>query len=191
MAPRLRATFTTPEDAEEATSRLRDRGVPADDIVVDDAGDRQHMLVRDQRRDVEGAGQMPVDLVSPAQAKGALRYGLAGLVLGAVVVGALGLFMTLGEFPRMASIGLFALVGAFAGASAGFVYGGGRQPEVDGELHDQAADTTVGVAPPNVGVAAAAIEVIDSSAAVDAEYETERGDPLADTEEGGDKAWKR
>jgi hypothetical protein len=191
MAQRLRATFTTPADAEEATRRLRDRGVTPDDIVIDDADDRQHMLVRQQRQDIEGAGQMPVDLVSPAQAKGALRWGLSGLVAGAVVIGAIGLFMNLGDFSRAASIGLFALVGAFAGASAGFVYGGGRQPELDGEMHDPAADTTVGVSPSDVGQAAAAIEVIDSSAAVDAEYETERGDPLADTREGGDKAWKR
>jgi hypothetical protein len=157
---RLRATFRTPEEAAETIGELRRQGVPAADISVDDTDDRQHMLVRQQQQE------------TPAQARGAVRWAGAGAVSGAVIVGALGVFMTLGSFSRPASIGLFAVVGALAGSSAGFVYGGGRQPEVGGELHDPSVDTTVAVAPTTPAEAAAAMRTVDRSAATDAEYET-------------------
>jgi hypothetical protein len=180
MAPRLRATFRNAGDAGSAVRDLRQQGVSAEDIVVDDTGDRQHMLVRQQQQEVDGAKQLPVDLVSPAQAKGAARGAAGGALVGAVLVGLVGVFVSLGDFSRPAGIALFAVVGALAGASAGFVYGGGRQPELDGELHDPTADTTVAVTPSSPEQAAAAIRTIDESAATDAEYETDRGDPLAD-----------
>jgi hypothetical protein len=188
MAPRpgaasppskLRATFRTPEAAAEATRRLQEQGIAAEDIAIDATDDRQHMLVRQQQAETNDAKHVAVDLMSPAQAKGALLLAPIGAVAGAVIVGALGLFMTLGDFSRPASIGIFAIVGALAGSTMGFVYGGGRGPEVAGELHDPAADTTVTVTTSDPDKAAAAIRTIDSSGATDAEYETNRDDPLA------------
>jgi len=184
---RLRATFNTREEALEAIARLHDQGVPDTDITVNDAEDCHHMLIRQQRLEIERAKHDAVNMLTPAQAKGALRWAFVGTVAGAVVVGALGLLMTLGTFSRSASIGLFAVVGALAGSVAGFVFGGGYQPEVDGELRDHSIDTVVGVAPTDADEAAAAIRAVDASAAVDAEYETHRDDPLAD----GASGWKR
>jgi hypothetical protein len=177
--PRLRATFCTREDAADAIDRLRRHGVPEDLVVVGDSEDRHHMMLRQVQRESERTQPLVVELISPAQAKGALQWAAIGTAAGAVMVGTLGLFMTLGVFTRGESIGLFALVGAFAGGIAGFVYGGGRQPELDGEMRDCRDDVTIALEPASTEQAAAAIRAIDESAAIDAEYETIRGDPLA------------
>jgi hypothetical protein len=179
MPARLRATFCTHDDAQAAIARLHQSGVGDDIIVVDDAADRHHMLIRQQHRESERTRPLAVEVISPAQAKGALLWAAVGTGVGAVGVGAVGLVMTLGQFSRTESIGLFALVGAMAGWSAGFVYGGGRQPEVDGEMRDCSDDTTIAIDLVSTEQASAAISIISQSAAVDSEYETTRSDPLA------------
>jgi hypothetical protein len=159
--------------------RLHEQGIPDDVIVVDDGEDRQHMLLRQQQHEAERTRPLAVELISPAQAKGAFLWAGIGTAGGAVGVGSIGLVMTLGQFTRLESIGLFALVGAMAGWSAGFVYGGGRQPEVDGELRDCRDDTTIAIDLTTTDAASAAIRIIAESPATDAEYETSRSDPLA------------
>jgi hypothetical protein len=179
MSPRLRATFCTAEDARGVVSQLRAEGIPEDVIVVDDSGDRHHMLLRQQQHEADRTRPLAVELISPAQAKGALVWATVGTVGGAVAVGSLGFVMTLGQFTRSESIGLFALVGAMAGWSAGFVYGGGRQPEVDGEMRDCKDDTTIAIDLSSTESASTAIGIIARSPAMDSEYETSRSDPLA------------
>jgi hypothetical protein len=179
VSPRLRATFCTPGDAQDVIRRLHEQGIPDEVIVVDDDADRHRMLLRQQQHEAERTAPLAVEVISPAQAKGALLWACIGTAIGAVAVGSLGLVMTLGQFTRGESIGLFALVGAMAGWSAGFVYGGGRQPEVDGELRDCRDDVTIALDLTTTDAASAAIRIIAESPATDSEYETSRSDPLA------------
>jgi len=179
MPPRLRATFCTPGDAREVIRRLHEHGIPDEVITVDDDEDRHHMLLRQHQREAERTRPLAVEVISPAQAKGAFLWACVGTAVGAVAVGSLGFVMTLGHFTRTESIGLFALVGAMAGWSAGFVYGGGRQPEVDGEMRDCRDDMTIAIDLTTTDAATAAIRVIAESPATDSEYETTRNDPLA------------
>jgi hypothetical protein len=176
----LRATFRTRAAADEAVRRLREEGVPADDIRVDDTDDRQHMLLRQQQ--LESERSVPVtgsNLFTPAQAKGAALWAVIGGAAGAVVFGLAGLFFTLGDLPAVATAAVLAFIGALAGGSAGFVYGGGRQPEVDGEVRDPSVDVTVAVRPTTIEEARTAIATIEGTEATDAEYETTGADPLA------------
>ena len=179
MSPRLRATFCSPEDCESVVGELRRQGITDGVIIIDDPEDRHHMLLRQQQHESERTSTLSVELISPAQAKGAFVWAAVGTAVGAVAVGSLGLVMTLGQFTRLESMGLFALVGAMAGWSAGFVYGGGRQPEVDGEVRDCRDDTTVAIDLTDTEAATAAIQIIARSPAIDSEYETSRSDPLA------------
>jgi len=179
MSPRLRATFCTADDARGVVRQLAAEGIPETVILVDDAEDRQHMLLRQQQREAERTRPLAVELISPAQAKGAFVWAAAGTAAGALAVGSLGFVMTLGQFSRSESMGLFALVGAMAGWSAGFVYGGGRQPEGDGEMRDCKDDTTIAIDLTSTEAASTAIRIIARSPAIDSEYETSRSDPLA------------
>jgi hypothetical protein len=138
------------------------------------------MLLRQQQ--LESDRSVPVtgsNLFTPAQAKGAFRWTVIGGVAGAVVVGAFGLVFSLADFSRLASVAVLAFIGALAGGSAGFTYGGGRQPELDGEVRDPSVDVTVGVRPRSVEAARTAIETIEQTEATDSEYETTSADPLA------------
>ena len=179
MSPRLRATFSSREEADEVVRRLRGQGIPEDVIHLDDDGDRHHMLVRQQQHEAERTRPLAVELISPAQAKGAFLWATVGTLVGAVAIGSIGMVMSLGNFTRLEGIGLFALVGAMAGWSAGFVYGGGRQPELDGEMRDGRAEATLAIDLTSTEAASAAIQIIRESPATDCEYETSRDDPLA------------
>jgi hypothetical protein len=176
----LRATFRTRAAADEAVRRLREQGVAASGIRVNDTDDRQHMLLRQQQ--LESERSVPVtgsNLFTPAQAKGALLWTVIGAVVGAVLGGGIGLVVSLGDLSQAASAGVLAAIGALAGGSAGFTYGGGRQPEVDGEVRDPSVDVTVGVRPTTVEEARTAIATIEQTDATDSEYETTGADPLA------------
>jgi hypothetical protein len=76
-----------------------------------------------------------------------------GLVIGALVGGALGalLFLPLALIPFMEPAGarvlLVVLAGAFAGGTAGALYAGGREPELEGELVDEDGRPSVGTMP--------------------------------------------
>jgi hypothetical protein len=119
------------------------------------------------------------NLFSPAQAKGALLWAVIGAGGGAVLGAVIGLVFALGDFSHATTAAILAAIGALAGASAGFTYGGGRQPEVDGEVRDPSVDVTVGVRPTTVEQARTAIATIEQTEATDSEYETTGADPLA------------
>jgi len=180
---RLRATYRSADEAWEAVRRLEGVGLAGDDISVGDVDDRQHMVVHQQRSESDKTLMSPVAIFTPAQAKGATLWGLIGIVVGAVVLGVVGLFVTLGDLERFMSVIVWAFIGALAFGSAGFVYGGGRQPEVDGEITKASAEVTIAVQPHDAEAARRAIEVIETSNPCDAEYETYRGDPVVATYE--------
>jgi outer membrane lipoprotein SlyB len=174
----LRAAFRTPDEAHAAARRLVAEGIPESDIAVNDPHDRQHMLVRQQR--LESERTMPAvgtSAFTPAQIKGSVMWTVMGFVAGALLIGPLGFFITLGSFSMWASVGLFAAVGALAGSTAGFTYGGARQPEVEGELRDNSGDATVSVRPCSPEEADVAYPLLQEAGATDAEYEIYRHVP--------------
>jgi hypothetical protein len=79
---------------------------------------------------------------------------LKGLMVGALVGGALGalLFLPLGligwgDVALPWRLGLAALCGALAGGTAGALYMGGREPELEGETRDVDDRPSIGTAP--------------------------------------------
>jgi hypothetical protein len=75
--------------------------------------------------------------VTRSMVKGATLWTAIGVAAGAVL-GALLAFIPIGDTSWTMRLVLFAVVGALAGATAGVLYGGGRQPEVDEEVGNQA-----------------------------------------------------
>ena len=80
-----------------------------------------------------------------AQMKGLTRGGAGGAALGIVLALPLA-FLPLG-MPIAGRLLLVAIVGALAGGTAGAVYFGGRQPELDGETVDADGRPSVGSIP--------------------------------------------
>lgn len=78
-----------------------------------------------------------------------------GMVLGGLAGGAIGLLVLLpvALIPFIESVGLriltVAVVGWFAGATAGAVYWGGRTPELEGEMVDVDGRPSIGTSPRN------------------------------------------
>jgi hypothetical protein len=136
-----------PDLAEKVADEIRTRSGPGTQVRIGDPGDRRAALMRDQRRESDGVIEGPPLTTAPvtgAQARGALvgtvTWGIAGAVLG-VLIGLIPMF----DMPIGARIGLWALVLAMAGAGAGFVFGGGREPELEGEVRDSSPDVTIAV----------------------------------------------
>lgn len=86
----------------------------------------------------------PVQMTQ-GQWQGMVFGGLAGAVLGAVIA------LPFAAIPFMESVTarivLLLIVGALAGAAAGGVYGGGRAPELKGEVTDADGRPSVGTTP--------------------------------------------
>jgi hypothetical protein len=103
-------------------------------------------LRREQQRETERQAMTPgpVGVLTEAQGHGFWRGGLAGAVIGALLLWPLG-FIEWGGVAlgwRMVSM---SVIGAVAGAVVGGVYFAGRLPELEGELtgaHNQPADGT-------------------------------------------------
>ena len=83
-----------------------------------------------------------VPVMTDAQAKGFLVGSLVGGLIGAAV------FLPLALIPFLDPVGwrilLVALAGAFAGGTAGALYMGGRQPELEGETLDADGRPSIG-----------------------------------------------
>jgi hypothetical protein len=83
-----------------------------------------------------------VPAMTDAQAKGFLVGTVVGGLIGAVV------FLPLALIPFVDAVGwrilLVALAGAFAGGTAGALYMGGREPELEGETLDADGRPSIG-----------------------------------------------
>jgi hypothetical protein len=137
-----------PPDLAERVAEHARRAMDGDaEVRVDDPRDRVASLIEEQQADYDGVVQgPPVSLapISGAQARGAIAgavgFGAIGLVIG-LLIGLIPMF----DLPLGARLGLWALVCTMGAAASGFVFGGGREPELEGALRDTTGDVTVAV----------------------------------------------
>lgn len=74
-----------------------------------------------------------VGVVTSAQARGVVGYGAIGLVAG-LLVGALIALVPIDDWSYWGRLALFGGVSAFGGLVAGAVFGGGYEPETEGDV---------------------------------------------------------
>jgi len=82
------------------------------------------------------------------------RAPLGGLI-GAAMGAAIGL-VPMADLALGPRVGLWAAVGALFGTASGFVFGGGRQPELEGRVRDGSPEITISVHAPDITTARAA-----------------------------------
>jgi hypothetical protein len=128
--PRAIATFRDEDRARRAVRHLRDRGVPAAAMRLDDPDDRATIGRLGQRREADTSFATPGMVGEERTMKAgwfhSLAWGAAGAVLGAII----GVLVDLDAMSEVAEVLTFAVVGALALSSAGFVFGLGRGPDV-------------------------------------------------------------
>lgn len=136
-----------PDLAEKVADEIRRSAGDAAEVRLGDAADRHQALVEEQQRDYDEVIQGPPISVAPmagSQARGAiagaLTFGAVGLVVG-LLIGLIPMF----DLPLGARMGLWALVCTMGASASGFVFGGGREPELEGKLRDSSTDVTVAV----------------------------------------------
>jgi len=144
----VRARYGSSDGAVDAVHALEADGVNEADVRVGDPGDQRHMLERQQQAEMEASVPMiGGGMFTPGQAWGAFKWGAIGVIAGALIVGPVGLLFHMGDWPRWVGVAVLALLGALAFGSMGFVYGGGRGPEVNGEMRSNDQDVTIAVQP--------------------------------------------
>lgn len=119
------AAFATQQQADAAAERIR-RETTSADVVVGGRADTMVSLkgemVDEMDNSVAGPAIVPMDeQMSKGAAGGILGGAIAGAIIGAVV----GLIPMFHGLPLSTRVIIFAVVGAAAGATIGFVAGGG------------------------------------------------------------------
>jgi hypothetical protein len=146
-----------PDIAERAAARIEretDAQVRLGAVAQRDA------LAAEQERDTDdtfAAGQ--VGVMTGSQARGAVKWSVIGGVVGGVIGLLIGL-IPIADLAIGARIGILVIVGILAGSAAGFVYGGGRQPELEGKVRDSSHELAVEVTAADRGDAVHADEVL-------------------------------
>lgn len=151
-----------PDLAEKIADELRRTSPESTRIRLGDPVDRVQALRQSQQDDSSDMIQGPPLTVAPmdgAQARGAIVgaavFGAIGLVIG-LLIGLIPMF----DLPLGARMGLWGLVGLMGASASGFVFGGGREPELEGELRDTTTDLTIAVQSPDGEVRDRAQELI-------------------------------
>jgi len=89
------------------------------------------------RRDAaDVAPGLAVGVVTGPQARGVVAFGAIGLMVGLVVGGIVAL-IPIADWSYPARLALFGAIGAFGGLIAGAVFGGGREPEIEGDVDNR------------------------------------------------------
>jgi len=150
-----------PDIAERTAARIeRETGASA---VLGDPKDVVAALQLEQQRDTDDvAGGFSVGVVSGSQVRGAVFWGGIGLVVGAAIGALIGL-IPMADLSVGSRVLIWAIVGAFVGATPGFVFGGGRQPEIEGDMRDASHELTLAVHTTNDADADRVDEVLDEA----------------------------
>jgi hypothetical protein len=127
------ATFTRRDDAVAAV-RAAAEAHPGVDVRLGDTDDELDALALGHRAEMdESMPSISVGVLSGPMARGALLWGLIGLVAGALLAVPLSAVFTAGDMPRWQMAIFFAMAGALGLASATFVLGAARQTVKEGE----------------------------------------------------------
>jgi hypothetical protein len=127
------ATFTRRADAVAAVRSVSD-AYPDADVRLGDTDDQLDALALGQQAEMgESMPAISVGVMSGPMARGALVWGLVGLVGGALLAIPLSLVLTAADMPRWQLAIFFALAGALGLSSATFVLGAARQTVKEGE----------------------------------------------------------
>jgi hypothetical protein len=133
--------------AEGVAAEVSDVAGGEDDVRLGAPSDRRAALVGQQQSDYDEVVQGPPVSTAPIsgpQARGAITgavtFGAIGLVVG-VLIGLIPMF----DLPIGARIGIWALVCTLGASASGFVFGGGREPELEGATIDESESVTVAV----------------------------------------------
>jgi hypothetical protein len=143
------ATFTRRADAEAAVRAARAR-FPDGRPRLGDTDDALDALALGQQAEMsESLPVVSTGLFTGPFARGALVWGVVGIVVGAVIGLVLALFIDADDSARWALTAAFAFAGALAISSVTFILGAGRQAIKEGETtpEDPTAVVRVDVAP--------------------------------------------
>jgi hypothetical protein len=143
-----------PDIAERTAERLRHE--TRADVRLGDGADELLGLQEEVQSDSDDLAAFPAPgVVSGSQVRGVVSRAPLGGLVGAAIGAVIGLIpmADLGLGPR---VGLWALVGALFGTASGFVFGGGRQPELEGRVRDGSPEITISVQAPDLETAEAA-----------------------------------
>lgn len=129
-----------PDMVDKTVAQLRaDFGHQVDISVGADA-DQPAAMAESQREESDHA----LGVLAESQIRGALIDGVIWGAVGAVIGVLIGLF-PIGGLAIGGRIALWAVVGALAGGAAGAVFGGGREPELEGDLRNVSTDVPIRV----------------------------------------------
>lgn len=112
-----------------------------------DAGELMNQQFRESNEAWAGPGMGPM---TDAQWKGFVLGILVGGALGAILFLPVGL-LPIGDMAVGWRMLIAAICGAFAGGTAGVLYFGGRQPELEGETLDESGRPDIGSSPRDPG----------------------------------------
>jgi hypothetical protein len=127
------ATFTRRRDAEDAMASAG-RRFPHYDVRLGDKDDALDAMALGQQSELdESVPLLSVGVISGPFARGALIWGLVGLVLGALLTIPVAIFVDTDGIPRWVLVLAFAAAGALGLSSATFILGAGRQAVKEGE----------------------------------------------------------
>ena len=82
-------------------------------------------------------------VMTDAQGRGAMLGTVVGAAFGVALMLGAALVVPIADLDLGVRLLIFGIVGAFAGGTAGAVYGGGRAPELEGEATDADLDVPV------------------------------------------------
>ena len=123
----LVGVFADRAQAESVAERLRALGVPSERISIDEGSDREASLRGEMREELERSWVSPQGgfVLTKRAVKGVLTVSPVAVVLG-VLIALPFAFMSWGSLPLYGRIIGAVLIGAAAGATVGFVVGGGE-----------------------------------------------------------------
>jgi hypothetical protein len=132
------------EDVEAAVDRATAPEHPRKYADSDEPTNDPDELRTEQRRESREAWVGPgIPVMSDAQLKGGLFGALAGGLIGMVLLLPLG-FIPWGDLDLVWRLVVAGITGALAGGTAGALYWGGREPELEGETVDADNRPSVG-----------------------------------------------
>lgn len=159
------ATFTRRPEADRAGSRLRTELGSEVPVAVGEEEDVLDALAVNQRAELGDAAMAPsVSLWSGPMIRGGLSWGLAGLVVGALLALPVLLLVDWPDDQRWTFVLAVAAAGALAASSATFLIGAVRRAQKEGEFTPEDPWAVVRVAP-REGQAQLVIDILTDSGA--------------------------